>query len=316
MNDVSRSIHLEDIPNFNRFSVIEEIVLGWSSDRKFLLQDVSGNKYLLRVSDINNSEQKEAEFLMIQQATLHNIPTNQPIEYGICNRQQSTYMLLSWVEGDDASNILPTLARSEQYRLGIVSGRYLKRIHALEAPLKRPDWESFYIAKTKKRIESWKAHIDSDFVSGKEECFLEYIEDNWHLLKGRPTGFQHGDYHTGNMVIDSTHNLHIIDWNRYDCGDPYEEFIRIVFSVEVCRYFASGQLFGYFEQDPPIEFFKLLAMYIASNQIGVVGWAMNNSKTEKDLAIRQNLSVASWYDDMKNIIPSWYINGETMDKFQ
>ena len=32
---------------------------------------------------------------------------------------------------------------------------------------------------------------------------FKYIAENRHLLKNRPQSYQHGDYHIGNMMIDS-----------------------------------------------------------------------------------------------------------------
>lgn len=53
------------------------------------------------------------------------------------------------------------------------------------------------------------------------------MESNRYLLEGRPQTFQHGDYHVGNMIITKSRELGIIDLNRFDYGDPWEEFNRI-----------------------------------------------------------------------------------------
>lgn len=51
---------------------------------------------------------------------------------------------------------------------------------------------------------------------------------NYELLNGRTQSYQHGDYHVGNMIISPDNALSIIDFNRSDFGDPWEEFNRIV----------------------------------------------------------------------------------------
>ncbi|MFP3471665.1 phosphotransferase, partial [Micrococcus sp. SIMBA_144] len=70
------------------------------------------------------------------------------------------------------------------------------------------------------------------------DLILEYIEANRHLLVGRPQPVHHGDYHVGNMVISETGEVCVIDFNRHDFGDPWEEFNRIAFSASVSPYFA------------------------------------------------------------------------------
>ena len=64
---------------------------------------------------------------------------------------------------------------------------------------------------------------DNDFdglakaMAGAEKI-LKYFEDNKHLLKDRPMCHHHGDYHTGNIIIDSG-NVWIIDWHTMDFDD-------------------------------------------------------------------------------------------------
>ncbi|MCZ3365579.1 MULTISPECIES: aminoglycoside phosphotransferase family protein [Methanobacterium] len=42
------------------------------------------------------------------------------------------------------------------------------------------------------------------------------------LTKERPNIFQHDDFHAGNIIINNNKELTgIIDFNRYDWGDPY-----------------------------------------------------------------------------------------------
>ena len=111
----------------------------------------------------------------------------------------------------------------------------------------------------------------------------------------------------GNMIITDNNELGIIDFNRFDYGDPWEEFNRIVWSVEVSPEFASGYINGYFENNVPNDFFKLMLLYISSNQISTVAWAKSFGEKEVDIAINQTKRVIQWYDNYKNYIPSWYM---------
>ena len=102
---------------------------------------------------------------------------------------------------------------------------------------------------------------------------ITYIEENRYLLSNRPQCFQHGDYHIGNMMLEDG-SLIIIDFDRYDYGDPWEEFNRIVWCAKVSPIFASGLVNGYFDHKVPYEFWRLLALYISSNMLSSIPWAI------------------------------------------
>lgn len=105
------------------------------------------------------------------------------------------------------------------------------------------------------------------------ENIIAYIEANRHLLSNRPQTFQHADYHIGNMMIENN-KIVIIDFNRFDFGDPWEEFDRIVWCAQASPSYASGIIDGYFDNEVPLEFWKLLALYISSNILSSISWAI------------------------------------------
>ena len=114
------------------------------------------------------------------------------------------------------------------------------------------------------------------------------------------------DYHVGNMMMEQG-ELKIIDFDRYDFGDPWEEFNRIVWCAAASPHFATGQLRGYFGGEPPIEFFKLLAFYIASNTLSSIYWAIPFGQSDLDTMMKQTQDVLRWYDNMQNPVPTWYL---------
>lgn len=136
---------------------------------------------------------------------------------------------------------------------------------------------------------------------------ITYIEENRHLLKGRTQCFQHGDYHVGNMIISPEGELSIIDFNRNDYGDPWGEFNHIVWSASVSPHFATGQLNGYFNGRPPIQFFKTLALYISSNTLSSIYWAIPFGEAQIAIMESQANDVLTWFDGMKNPTPTWYL---------
>jgi len=295
---------MKDIKSFDTFSKIEPVNKGWSGDKKYCIQTVDGKSLLLRVADASLYEQKKAEFEIMKKVAALGVPMSQPIEFGTCDGGKNVYSLLSWCDGEDAEVVLPPLTENEQYKLGVESGKILKTIHSIDAPKDQEEWGERFNRKTNIKIEKYKAcgiRFDGD------EHILEYIENNRRLLSGRPQCYQHGDYHVGNMILSSDHKLSIIDFNRPDFGDPWEEFNRIVWSAAVSPHFASGQLNGYFGGQPPMDFFKLLAFYIASNTLSSIYWAIQFGDEEVAVMKRQAKDVLGWYGDMKSVVPGWYL---------
>ena len=107
-------------------------------------------------------------------------------------------------------------------------------------------------------------------------------------------------------MIGKDGKLYIIDFNRCDFGDPWEEFNRIVWCAQAMPLFATGMVNGYFDNIVPTEFWELLALYICSNTLSSIPWAIPFGQEEIDVMIKQASDVLSWYDNMQTCIPSWY----------
>nr|WP_239822475.1 hypothetical protein [Streptococcus oralis] len=77
---------------------------------------------------------------------------------------------------------------------------------------------------------------------------------------------------------------------------------------QVSPAFSSGMIDGYFDDKVSDLFWKLLAVYILSNLIGALPWAIPYG--EEEVAVMQNQAkkILEWYHYMNRIIPSWYLN--------
>ena len=64
---------------------------------------------------------------------------------------------------------------------------------------------------------------------------------------------------------------------------------------------------GYFDGKVPDLFWKLLAIYILNNIVGALSWAVPYGAEEISVMKHQAKEILEWYDDMKQIIPSWYL---------
>lgn len=286
----------------------EPILEGWSSDKKYCITDEKGARFLLRISDIKQYDTKQFEFVMMQRVAALGIPMCLPIEFGIC--EEGVYSIQSWIDGESAENLIPMLPNNEQYDFGCEAGRILHKIHSISAPASQENWAVRFNRKIDTKI---KKYDECPIKYPKGQSFIDYINANRYLLNGRPQVYQHGDFHTGNMMIDRNGNLCIIDFNRNDYGDPWEEFNRIVWCVQKSSHFASGMVNGYFNSGVPMDFWKLLALYISSNALSSVYWAIPFGESEVKTMLNQAEEVMTWYDDMSNPIPTWYLHERDTD---
>jgi aminoglycoside phosphotransferase (APT) family kinase protein len=293
-----------EIKSYSTFKAIKPINKGWSEDKKYYIETVTNEKMLLRVTDISEYDKKKTEYEIMKRLATCSLPMSQPVDFGICDNGKNVYSLLTWCDGEDSANVLPMMTDSEQYELGVKSGQILKEIHNFPAPTGQEDWGAQFNRKTNLKI---KKYHDCGVKIDGDEKIIAFIEANRHLLDDRTQCLQHGDYHVGNMIISPQGELSIIDFNRNDYGDPWEEFNRIVWSAAVSPHFATGQLNGYFNGRPTSKFFKLLALYISSNTLSSIPWAIPFGEEELTVMKNQARDVLTWYDNMNNPVPTWYV---------
>ena len=287
----------------NAFVSLTPIEKGWSGDRKYRAVYPDGTVVLYRVTPPDSYRRKKEEFAYMQRAAALGVPMCRPFAFGV--NSDGVFSVQSWVDGEDAEEAIPRLSRQEQFSFGEEAGRSLKLLHALPAPADAEDWETRFRRKIDRKLALYEA---CPLRYPRGELFCEYIRENRVLLRGRPQVMQHGDFHIGNMML-SGGRLTVIDFNRFDYGDPYEEFNRIVWSAQASPAFAAGQVRGYFDGDPPMLFWQLLALYIALNTLASLPWAIPFGQGEIDTMLRQAEEVLEWYQEMKSCIPAWYAGG-------
>lgn len=283
------------------FKTKELIDKGWSGDRKYCVTDQQGQMYLLRISPDEKYEKKKRELDYMAQVAALGIPMCKPLEFG--TSKEGVYSIQTWIDGMDAEENIPKLAEAAQYDYGYNAGQLLKKIHSIPAPEGTMDWESYFNQKIDRKIKGYE-ECPLKYENG--QVFVDYIHAHRHLLHGRPNTFQHGDYHIGNMMLGSDGKLYIIDFDRMDFGDPWEEFNRIVWCAQAAPLFATGMVDGYFDKNVPMEFWELLALYISNNTLSALPWAIPFGEKEIQVMKNQAKQVLYWYNNMKNPIPTWY----------
>ena len=286
--------------NYNGFTTITPIDAGWSGDKKYCAVGRDGKKVFFRIAPPQKAERARKSFDLQKRMFSLGVPMCEPLECGEC--AEGFYTVQSWVDGENAEDVVCAMPEDERYALGYESGVILKKIHSIPVPADAPDWEPRFNAKMDRKIRNYN---DCPIKVEGAESFIDYIEHNRGLLSGRPQCFQHGDYHIGNMMIERG-KLVIIDFDRYDFGDPWEEFNRIVWCAQKAPRFACGMVDGYFDGNVPAEFWKLLALYISSNTLSSIPWAIPFGEEEVEKFIAQTKEILGWYAGMTRVVPSWY----------
>jgi aminoglycoside phosphotransferase (APT) family kinase protein len=302
--------NMETIPRYvcdiaARYNVvrIDLIKKGWSDDTKYFVLSKNRKNYQIRISDIKEYDRKKAEFDRIKKIIDVGVDASIPVEFGTCDDTKKLYMILTWMEGQDSEIVLPGLDKDMQYRLGKKAGRYLKKIHAIEANQQIESWRGRYKKKFRRKIKNYES---CGIKIKDDKKIIDYILNNHEYLEGRPTVLQHGDYHVGNFVINKNIDLKIIDFNRSSYGDPWEEFNRIIFTWKISKEFAKGQIDGYFQNEVPVTFFKLMALYIATNIISSIPWAIPFGQKDVDVMIENSKIILESYNGFETFIPNWY----------
>lgn len=294
---------LQGIAKEHDWNTVILVDKGWSSDKKYFIQDKHGDKLLLRVCDIENLDKKRREYENLCKISKLGINMSMPVEFGVCKENGFVYSLLTWIDGEDAEIKLPTLSEEEQYSIGKEAGEILKTIHSIPAPQSQEQWSTRFNRKIDTKL---KSYFNCGIKMPCEDKVVQYIQDNRYLLEGRQQTIQHGDFHVGNLIVTEDNRIGVIDFNRYDFGDPWDEFNRMIFSAHASTSFAAGQIDGYFNNNVPDKFFKLMALYMAANALSSVYWAVPFGKKEIDVMLRNINEMLDYYDNFSTYVPKWY----------
>ncbi|MFO8060567.1 MAG: phosphotransferase [Bacillota bacterium] len=294
---------LRDIPGFADWVTVHPLNRGWSKDQKFYIEDASGSRLLLRVARPEQYHRKKLEYGRITRFAGLDIVMPRPVDFGRCDGGSRVYTLLTWVDGREAEAVLPELADEQQYQLGVCAGGILRQMHSLPAPDGENAWSERYGRKIESVIDRY---LKCEVRVPCEESIIEFLCSSTTHLEGRPQSLQHGDYHTGNMLVTPGMRLGVIDFDRCSAGDPWEEYDRFVFSWRCSVPFALGQLHGYFDGCVPADFFRLMCLYNATNLLASIPWAADFGADELQAMLCNARRVAECYNGFSTCVPTWY----------
>jgi len=293
----------KDIECSCQWTSIEKITKGWSADEKYKIITNEGEKQLLRLSTIDKYDEKKKEFEIINKFSKLGFNMSMPLEFGVCNDNKNVYMILTWIEGQDLESVLADLSEEEQYTLGCKAGTILRKIHSI--PLDINDKPAHTKIEKKmlqlSRYESSNVRIDSD------EIAVQYVKENINKIWKEKPVYLHGDFHPGNLIYIGNGELGVIDFNRWEVGDPYEEFYKLEsFAREISIPYCIGQIKEYFNYNVPNDFWEILAVYVAHTSLFSIKWAESFGQEEIDGMVKRCKFAFEDYDNFNRSVPKWY----------
>ncbi|HEL9639194.1 TPA: phosphotransferase [Streptococcus suis] len=280
----------------------QPLTKGWSTDQKYKVQLEDGRLGLLRIAERPAYEAKRLEFQLVEKLFGLGLPVAEPLSFWADDL--SVYTLYEWMEGQDMNDLATSLSEQTLYELGCQSGKFLRTLHALPIDQSLRDWNSFYQAKIDNKLAAYQAASHS-YPNG--QAMIAFVQANRHLLEGRPIAYHHGDFHTGNFLRGQDGRLKILDFDRHDIGDPWEEFNRLIFTADLSPAFARGQVDAYFDGAIPEEFWKLMALYVTVNSLGALSWAEQVDSEQIPLMKLQAQKISEWYEYFNHHLPKWYM---------
>ena len=215
------------------------------------------------------------------------------------------YMISTFIEGKDGEEALPLMSPSDQFKIGFEAGKELQKMHQLQAPNHIQSWYERKRAKHDRYIECYK---NGGIRFEHDEKIMKFIDQHIDLMLERPNKFQHDDFHPANLIIKNGYLAGIIDFGRYDYGDPIHEFLKVgMFTRNISIPFSIGQMKGYFNgEDPSEEFWSLYALYLAMSIFSSIVWTLKVAKDDLDNMLEKINIILKDHDYFNKIQPGWY----------
>ena len=302
---------MENLAELRRkFDIVEfePISKGFSGDKKYRVETAGGQHMLLRVSDIAEYDGKKAEFEMMERVYNHGVPTSKPVAFGLCDDGKSCYSLSVWLDGEDVEKALPKMSEAEQYAAGLKAGELLRKIHTIPAPENAEPWGTRFRRKIEHCINVYNAN---EFKSPHVEPIIKYLYDNLHLVDARPQTFIHGDFWVANLMINSSGEISVIDFNHSDAGygDPWFELgYTMPWEGTVFHsHFFIALFRGHFGGEPPREFFQMIRYYYGSSALGALCDIAENQGDKREEHIKSFENVVRCFGDFTDGVPTWYL---------
>ncbi|MCL2364308.1 MAG: phosphotransferase [Defluviitaleaceae bacterium] len=308
--DWQRIFH--QIPGVETFTSVALIQKGFSTEQKYFVTTQNNENKLLRVADITHFDKMERTYRTLVRVHEAGVPTHIPIalgtyQDGVC---EYAYQLLSWCPGSDGSDAYYKADDRALHQLGTTAGNILRKIHQIKpdtAPHNANHWYDYYTT----RFSNYIKQIDALEITIPGHAQIEqYFNENKHLLRHRDIALYHGDYHCHNFARDENGQIHILDWETAEYGDPWYDFHGLN-NHDIKPAYATALINAYFNGNVPDDFWRVFALYLTYGSLALVSWA---AKTRGDHLTYDPLALClgnianhmQAFNQLTTPKPSWY----------
>jgi aminoglycoside phosphotransferase (APT) family kinase protein len=295
---------VNEISLFHEALVVEPLLDGWSIDEKYKVTTKDQQKYVVRFSPISMYLQKKMEFNSVLEACNYTNQIPRPIEVGKIERFQVCYIIYQYIEGIEAIKLIAELSYDKQFDLGVQAGVILRQLHRIKAPVEESAYEQMRLKIEKKKRLYQQENLEEPY----HQLIVDYLDTHLPLLKNQPTNFCHGDFHIGNMIIGEDGMLYVIDFNRSNIEDPYQDFNRMItFGVKFSIAFVRGQLKGYFEETTIDDrIFSIMLFYVCMDIGFGLLWAKQFGQDEIAMHVELTAQIMRDFDELRRYTPIWW----------
>ena len=215
-----------------KYKIIKEIDDGLSKDTKYIVL-INKKKYLLRISDFNNS--KMFTYKIIKEIyNIHNISKL----YSYYNLDNKIYAFFNYIDGEPLKQLFPNLNENEKYNYGVQAGNLLRLLHSKKNKNLEIKISNNEVVKC--IINNYDNFSLKNNIINKLYNYCKKILVNIDLNK---YSFLNADFHSMNMIINNK-NLFLIDLEKYEYGDPTRDF-TFIYTFDEDRIYANGIINSY-----------------------------------------------------------------------
>lgn len=300
------------------FSQAVRITKGFSFEQKYVLSGEDGARYLLRITRTPGPEdvqRKRAEYDTLHILRDHSSLVPRTYAFGTSPDESHCFMVLSYFDGVDGEEALGSLSEAEQYRLGVQAGRELRNLHALLAPAESQEWYGAFSAKISGKFRRF-SETGIELAGIDPAVLSDLVQKRLPCIRNVRQTFLHDDYHPANLIVQNKGLAGIVDFNRYDWGDPVHDFVKLAyFSRAMSIPFCAGQVEGYHGGTPPPVFWERYSLYCAAAVIPDILWShwyeekSGSAGGEVERSEKRIRMVVSDHEGFRSEVPVWYRKG-------
>jgi aminoglycoside phosphotransferase (APT) family kinase protein len=296
---------IQKIPMLSSAKTFTQITKGFSQEEKWKVVTENGEAIFLKIYDVTRLDTAKSVYEYLAYFDQIGSLVPKPIQFIELPEDSICIQIVSCINGIDGEESLHKFSSDTQYKLGYQAGKELQKLHSLSETSTIQTWEDYRLTKHNRYIQLLN---ESTITFPEINDILRFINQHIHLLKDRPVRFLHDDFHPSNIIFNNSELAAVIDFDRFEWGDPYHDFHKVaLFTSEVSKPFAIGQIDGYFSNNIPDEFWLYYSLYAAMIIPSDIIWSYKTTPHLIESMWKRVYRILEEHRNFEQMIPSWYV---------